>query len=71
VTDGVDVQFDAGQPQPIEERHHHFDDFGVYRWSVAAAQYFRANLVELAVAAFLWALAPEHRAQVIQLHWLG
>src|SRR5438309_391184 len=68
--DRIDIELDALQFQAVEKRHDHFDHFGVDRWSVTAAQHFRANLIKLPVAPLLRALAPEHRPYVIQLHRL-
>src|SRR5262249_5561676 len=58
------------EAEALEESHHHFDDFGVDSRSVGAAEDFRADLVELTIAALLRALAAKHRSQVIQLHRL-
>src|SRR5882724_10358103 len=69
--DGIDIEFSAAKSDSIEKCHHHFDDFGVGRGSIAAAKNFRANLVELPVSSFLRAFSPEHRAYVVQLHRLG
>src|SRR5947207_666824 len=69
-TDRIDIELNALPFQLVEKRHDHFDHFGVDGRSIAAAEHLRANLIKLAVAAFLRALPPEHRPHVIQLHWL-
>jgi hypothetical protein len=39
-------------------------------WGVLAAEDFCADLVELAVAAFLWAFSSKHRTHVVELYGL-
>ena len=70
VPDAVDIELNAFQPQSIEKRHHHFNQFGIDAGSIASAQYFRVDLVELAVAPLLRPLTPKHRAEGVQLHRL-
>ena len=50
----------------LEKQHEHLDDFHVNQ-GILRAQDFRADLVELAVAPFLRALAAEHGADVVEL----
>jgi len=58
------------QADLVEVGHQHFDDFGVDGGSVGAAEDFRADLVELAVAAFLRSFAAKHRTGVVELYRL-
>ncbi len=67
----IDVELDATESDSIEKCHHHFDDFGVNRRSIAAAKHFCPNLIELAVSSLLRTLPPEHWSHVVQLHRLG
>src|SRR6266568_332382 len=39
VSDTVDIQLNAFQAQPLEKRHHHFDDFGVNGRYIGPMQY--------------------------------
>ncbi len=71
MADGIDVERGALQAELVEEGHQHCDDFGIDSGSVGAAETLCANLVELAVAAFLRTFAAEHRAHVVELHGLG
>ena len=69
--DGVEVEGPAGDAELVEEGGEHFEDFGIAEGRLAAgggrADDFGADLRELAVAAFLRALAAELRADVIEL----
>ncbi len=53
-------------PRAAQQLDHHFDHFGVHHRRFRADG-LRADLIELAEAAFLRALAAEHRAQVVEL----
>ena len=50
----------------LEEQHEHLDDFHINQ-RVLRPEDFRTNLVELAVAPLLRALAAEHGADVVEL----
>ncbi len=50
----------------LQEQHQHLEDFHVNQ-GVLRTQNFRPDLIKLAVAPFLRALAPEHRAEVVKL----
>src|ERR1700722_278225 len=63
----VDVGGGARQADAIEKYEQHFENFGVDSGGIGLTEDFGADLVELAVAPFLWALAAEHWADVIKL----
>ena len=69
--DGIDFEGPAGDAELVEEGGEHLEDFGVAEGRLAArggrADDFGADLRELAVAAFLRALAAKLRADVIEL----
>ena len=58
------------EPGAREDLDHHLDHFGVDEGRFRADG-FRADLEELAVAAFLRALAAEHGADVVELLHAG
>ena len=62
----IDQQLESGEAGAREHLDHHLDDFGIHRGRFRADG-FRADLVELPVAALLRPLAAEHRADVIEL----
>ena len=72
VAHGVDqqAQLREVEAQALVEAHEHDDALGVRR-RVRSAQPLDANLVELAQASLLRALAAEHRLGVVQLHGSG
>ena len=72
VAHGVDQQAQLREvkAQALVEAHEHDDALGVRR-RVRSAQPLDANLVELAQASLLRALAAEHRLGVVQLHGSG
>src|SRR5579859_1405572 len=70
MADGVDAELSSLEAALVEERHQHFDEFGVDGGSVRTTKNFRANLIELAIAPFLRPFAAKHRPHVIQLHRL-
>ena len=53
-------------PERLQDLHHHLDHFGVDGRRIGADG-LRADLEELAVAAFLRALAAEHGSDVVEL----
>ena len=53
-------------PDALEEQHEHLEDFHVNQ-RILRPQDFRSDLIELAVAPFLRALAAEHGADVVKL----
>ena len=63
--------FQSGDTELVEEGGEHFEDFGIAEGGFAAGggrtDDFGADLGELAVAAFLWALAAELGADVVEL----
>ena len=67
VADRVYVESGARQADAVEKYEQHFEDFGVDGGGVGLAEDFGADLVELAVASFLRALAAEHWADVVEL----
>ena len=69
--DRVHGERGASESGFFEEREQHFDDFSIDCRSVGLAENFGADLVELAIAALLRALAAEHRADVVELHVAG
>ena len=66
VADGVDEQREAAESDAFQDLHHEFDDFGIDHGRFRPDG-LGADLVELAVAALLRPLAPEHRTDVVQL----
>ena len=62
----VDQQLETAEPGPPEDLDHHLDHFRVHRGRFRADG-FRADLIELPVAARLRSLAPEHGADVVEL----
>ena len=71
IANGVDVEYRAFEFQFLEKAHQHFDHFGVDAGRVGLPENFRANLIELAVAALLRAFAPEHWSHVVELDVAG
>jgi len=70
-SDRIQLQLPAGDAEPIEQGSQQFDNFPVPRGRLAAsargANDFRADLIELAIASFLWPLPPKLRPDVIEL----
>ena len=71
IADGIQFQLPVPDADTIQKRAQHFDDFGIHAGRFAAgggrADDLGADLVELAIAAFLRALAAELRADVKKL----
>ncbi len=64
ISDRVDLESEA-QPEFARQLLDHDQQLGVAR-GVGASEHFDPELIELPVAALLRALAPEHRARVIE-----
>src|SRR5262249_33259971 len=67
---GIKFQLPALDSEPVQQRCQHFQYFCIYRGRLAPRRtwpnHLRANLVELAVSAFLRTFASELRANVIE-----
>ena len=61
----VDQQAEALEPDALQDLDHQLDDLGVHHRGFRSDG-LRADLEELAVAAFLRPLAAEHRADIVK-----